>query len=122
MTADINRLLDEYRDACVAYKENCDALSVATEARKWRDAARAAIIAAWEGREDARDAARYRWLRDKSANSVNGPFVMSAEPGRWGWIEGDKTDLEVDAAIAATAIKAAIAQVDAARTEGKGNG
>lgn len=24
MTADINRLLDEYRDACVAYKENCD--------------------------------------------------------------------------------------------------
>ena len=46
MTADINRLLDEYRDACVAYKENCDALSVATEARKWRDAARAAIAQA----------------------------------------------------------------------------
>ena len=119
---ELSRLLDEYRDAVVADECVRDSFGVRIGAREWVAAARAAIIAAWEGREDARDAARYRWLRDKSANSVNGPFVMSAEPGRWGWIEGDKTDLEVDAAIAATAIKAAIAQVDAARTEGKGNG
>ena len=87
MTADINRLLDEYRDACVAYKENCDALSVATEARKWRDAARAAIIAAWEGREDARDAARYRWL----ANHIEHPEMF--------WVQWALTKECIDAQI-----------------------
>ena len=131
MSDELDRLLDQYRDGIIASVRLASMRSDGPDRKEREQAAieagaaviaRAAIIAAWEGREDARDAARYRWLRDKSANSVNGPFVMSAEPGRWGWIEGDKTDLEVDAAIAATAIKAAIAQVDAARTEGKGNG
>ena len=108
MTDDeFNRLLDEYRDACAAKALNWTQYNIAEE-----QDARAAILAYFErrksgeGGEDARDAARYRWLRDESANSVLGPFVMSAGPGMYGWIEGERTD----------------AQVDAARTEGKGNG
>lgn len=102
MTDDeLSRLLDEYRDACVAYKENCDALSVATEARKWRDAARAAIIAAWEEREGADR--KYR-------------FIRSHDPSdEW-------RDLpESEAQAFDRVVERAMAQV-AARTEGKGNG
>ena len=118
MTADINRLLDEYRDACVAYKENCDALSVATEARKWRDAARAAIIAAWEEREakiDCGDAERLsaRITEYLSAGGLWNPECMDHDKVRRLLID---CRTEFDAAIADSAIKSAIAQVDAART------
>ncbi len=110
MTDDeLSRLLDELEAAAINHSNGSDGYELG---RARLDAARAAIIAHFdrrksgEGGEDARDAARYRWLRDESANSVLGPFVMSAGPGMYGWIEGERTD----------------ALVDAARTEGKGNG
>ena len=124
MTADINRLLDEYRDACVAYKENCDALSVATEARKWRDAARAAILSHFDRRKEGEggdDAERLsaRITEYLSAGGLWNPECMDHDKVRRLLID---CRTEFDAAIADSAIKAAIAQVDAARTEGKGNG
>ena len=124
MTDQLDRLLDEYRDACVAYKENCDALSVATEARKWRDAARAAIIAAWEGRKakiDCGDAEQLsaRITEYLCAGGFWNPECMEHDKVRRLLID---CRTEFDAAIADSAINAAIAQVDAARTEGKGNG
>ena len=111
---ELSQLLDEVEsavDECHAAEETGIGQNISA-AKARLAAARAAIHAYFErhksgeGGEDARDAARYRWLRDESANSVLGPFVMSAGPGMYGWIEGERTD----------------AQVDAARTEGKGNG
>ncbi len=126
---ELSRLLDEYATAVKndemndGFMDTTTALNAARAAihthfdrhvADMRDAALRAMARATEadrrksgeGGEDARDAARYRWLRDESANSVLGPFVMSAGPGMYGWIEGERTD----------------ALVDAARTEGKGNG
>ena len=121
---ELSRLLDEYRDAVVADECVRDSFGVRIGAREWVAAARAAILAAFDRRksgEGGEDAERLsaRITEYLSAGGLWNPECMDHDKVRRLLIDCRNA---FDAAIADHAIKAAIAQVDAARTEGKGNG
>ena len=118
MTADINRLLDEYRHAIEARI----ASPASDYMREDEQHARAAIIAAWEGRE--------AWLPIHTAPKNGtilcldnyGPQVWAAH-AYWQSIAKDAPPkLPITEAKAVTKWCAIPPWADAARTEGKGNG
>ena len=115
MTDDeLSRLLDEYADAALTRR------SIPIRFK----AARAAILSHFDRRkegEGGEDAERLsaRITEYLSAGGLWNPECMDHDKVRRLLID---CRTEFDAAIADSAIKSAIAQVDAARTEGKGNG
>lgn len=120
MTDQLDRLLDEYRDAVRGEnRARCDRSSHTERTRQTR----AAILAYFERHkvEGGEDAERLsaRITEYLSAGGLWNPECMDHDKVRRLLID---CRTEFDAAIADSAIKAAIAQVDAARTEGKGNG
>ncbi len=121
MTDQLDRLLDEYRDAVRGENRAQGDRSSHTDRTRQ---ARAAIHAYFDRRksgEGGEDAERLSAIITEylSAGGLWNPESMEHDKVRRLLID---CRTEFDAAIADSAIKSAIAQVDAARIEGKGNG